>query len=307
VKPDPSLLQALIERLEHHEESVSVYAIHERPLREMEAQTLAAARRFCGLHGLGEMRYERRRGRNRTIFRFQENISASMFHASGAVRLDAHFPPLQSIIAADTDGVDEIELRRFSDEAREQLEFQPKTSHEALRFERLWRLKATGITEEGERGPIALTRIVGAYRRYIGRLPVLGRATLFVEVAAKGQVAAAGVDWRPVVERPIDETAVLSPEDGALRVLAELQRLDRERRFTRDDYMPEFFALAYFSFPKRRHQAFMQPTYVAMFRPTGPIQSVGQVIVVPAAPNAYEPIARFQAVPPGTERVGEKQ
>jgi hypothetical protein len=306
VEPDPSLLQALIEKLEHHEESVPVYAIRERPLREIEAQTLDAARRFCGLHGLGEMRYERRRGRSRTMFRFQENIGASVFHASGTVLLDAHFSPMQAIIAADAEGVDEKTLRRLSDEAREQLEIQPETSHEALHFERLWRLKATGITKDGKRGPIALTRVVGAYRRYIGRFPVLGRASVFVEVAAEGQVAAAGIDWRPLVEKPIDETPVLSPEDGAVRVLAELQRFDRERQFTRDDYKPQFFALGYFSLPKRSHQAVMQPTYVAMFGPTGPIQSVGRVIVVPAAPNAYEPIARPQAVPPGTERAARE-
>ena len=299
---DRSLLHALVQKLEHHEESVPVFAIRERRLREIEEDALGVARLFGTVHGLGETRFDRRRGRNRTTFQLQENIQATVYHASGALQLTANVAPMDAIIASDADTVDEGDLRRFSDAALERLEIQPLEGLETLRFERLWRMKATGITEKGERAPIALTRAVGAYRRHIGSLPVFGRASVFVEVAAKGRLAAAGMDWRPVVAKPIDETPVLSPEHGGERVIRELERFDPEQRVTLDDYTPDLFSLGYFSLPKRRDQAVMQPVYVAMLAPTGPIPSVGRVIVVPAAPEAYEPLARRLAAPNARER-----
>jgi hypothetical protein len=299
---DSSLLQALIEKLEHRTESALVYAVRQRRLNEIEEEALARAQHFGSLHGLGESRYERRRSRARTMFHLQENIQATVFHASGALLLDANVAPMDAIIASDADSVDDRDIRRLADSALERLDVQPLKGLETLEFERLWRLKATGITQEGKRGTVALTRVVGAYRRHIGALPVFGRASVFVEVAADRKLVSAGIDWRPMVERPIDKTRVVSPEEGAERVIRDVQRFDPERRITLDDYMPGFFSLGYFSLPKRRHQAFLQPAYVAMLAPTGPIPSTGRLVVVPAAPEAYEPLARPHDVPPPLER-----
>jgi len=195
--------------------------------------------------------------------------------------------------------LDEGDLRRHANEALKRLGVKSLANiDEDLRFERLWRLKAAGVTEEGERSATALTRVVGAYRRHIGRLPVLGRASAFVEIAAEGKPVTAGVDWRPVLEEPIDETPILSSEEGAVRALAELQRFNPDRKVTLEDYTPDLFELGYFSLAKRSQQAVMQPTFVAMFKPTGSFPSIGRIVVVPAAPNAYEPISRPLAVPP---------
>jgi hypothetical protein len=66
-----------------------------------------------------------------------------------------------------------------------------------LQFERLWQIKATGMTLSGQRGVVALCRVVGAFRRYLYELPVWGRASAVVELADDNVIAAAGIDWRP--------------------------------------------------------------------------------------------------------------
>jgi hypothetical protein len=298
MSPDARLLKKLVERLSDYRETVPVYEIADRRLEEMEEATLSAGQRFVATAGLDEMRYDLRRGRKRTLILFQEGIRASVFHASGAISLSQGLHPMEDVITTEADDADERMLRRWTDEATKKLELGPVSRAEPLRFERLWRLKAAGMKEDGERGPVALTRVVGAYRRFIGRLPVWGRASVFVELAAEGRVAAAGVDWRPIAPKPFERTKVLPPNEAGARVLAELQKFAQGRRPSGKDYEPVMFSLGYFSLPKRRHQAIMQPVFVAMFEPTGPIPSLGRMIVVPAAPNAYEPIARPIAAPP---------
>ena len=64
-----------------------------------------------------------------------------------------------------------------------------------------------------------------------------------------------------------------------------------ERPFTLKDFEPQSFELGYFSGSRRRVQSVMQPVWVAVLKPRAPM-TMGQVVVVPAAPNAFEPIIR---------------
>jgi hypothetical protein len=295
---DNAMMDALLGRLAHHRDSVAVYRIRERRLDELEQTAVETAQRFVQNAGLPEMRYETVRGKDRTRILLQEGIVATLFHASGAVGLKRGWSPMSRMINVRAERADEEGLRRQAEDAVKGLRLAPLGSNEELRFERLWKLKAAGSTLKGERGHVVLTRAVGAFRRYLGGIPVWGRASAFVELAAGGEVAGAGVDWRPVAEVPIDETQVLAPEDAALRLLAELQSFLPGDQVSLKDHTPEFFALGYFSLPRRRIQAIMQPVYVGTFRPTGPIPSLGRLIVVPATPAAYEPICRPLAAPP---------
>ena len=300
--PDDRLLKALVEKVTNYKKSVPIFRIPERRPDELDDAVVQAGLRFVKIAGFGGMRHSVRRERESSIFLFQEDIRARLFHASGAIALDRGWRPMDRIIATDATQADLKLLRRHAEQAVNRLQLAPTSTSDQLRFERLWRLKAAGMTRDGKTGPIALTRVVGAFRRYLGGMPVWGRASAFVELAAEARIAAAGVDWRPVVDEPFDTATVLSPEDGAARVLAELQISLPDARYTRKDYTPEFFSLGYLSLPRRHAQTVMQPVYVAMFKPAGPFPSIGRLIVVPAAPHPYESICRLAAPPPLTSR-----
>lgn len=298
MRPDKKLLDALLGLVGPYNETVAVYRIQETRISDIERTAIHTAQRFAKVAGLPVMRHEVRRDAACTSVFLQEGIRVKAFHASGAILLDRGWNPMTKIIATVAESADESLLKRQAEEAVRQMRLAPAYNGEELRFERLWRVKATGITREGERGPVALTRAVAAFRRYIGDLPVWGRASVFVELAAEGQVAAAAVDWRPVATEALDYARVLSPQEGAVRVLGELQTFLPGGTYTIDEYRPELFALGYFSLPKRRVQTVMQPVYVAMFRPTGPIPSLARLIVVPATEHAYEPLGRLVSAPP---------
>lgn len=296
--PDRGLLKALLDKLTNYRATVPVFAIQARSLDELDKTAVEAGLRFAKTAGFGDMRYSIRRQENKTVVQFQEGISAHIFHASGAVSLHRGSRPMEKIITAYADRADLKLLQRQTEEAVKHLELVQPTKAEKFRFERLWRLKASGITPDGKAGPVALTGVVGAFRRFIGELPVWGRASIFVQLAAENQIAAAGVDWRPIADKAFDKAKIVSPKEGALRVLSELQTFLPGKVFTRKNYIPEFFSLGYFSMPKRRAQTVMQPVYVAMFRPAGSVPSTGRVIVVPAGVNVYESIARSLVAPP---------
>jgi hypothetical protein len=298
MKPDKGLLKALTDGVSNYKASVPVFRIAERSFDDVVSDALQAGQHFAKAAGFGEMRYSISQEETATTIQFQEGIRAQVFHASGAMSLHRGWNPMERNIAAYADRADLKKLQRQALEMAKRLELAHPNKNEAFQFERLWQLKATGMTHKGKTGPIALTRVVGAFRRYIDGMPVWGRASIFVQLAAEGEVAAAGVDWRPIVEKSVDVAKVASPEEGAVRVLTELQTFLPNGTLTRKDYTPEFFSLGYFSLPKRRGQTVMQPVYVAMFKPVGPIPSLGRLIVVPAASKAYESIARTVVMPP---------
>jgi hypothetical protein len=210
---------------------------------------------------------------------------------------ESGWSPFERLISQNARQVDQDALIKQAHEVVRRLELDRSRVNEELRFERLWRLKASGMTKEGKRGPIVLSRVVAAYRRYLAGLPVWGRASVFTKLATEGQVDSFGLDWRPVREAPVAQAYVLDPDEGAKRVLEELQTTLPNGRFTLEDFDPEFFALGYFSFPRRQRQTVMQPVWVAMLRSRG-WTSLNHLIVVPAASTPYEPILRIPQRPP---------
>jgi hypothetical protein len=298
VKLNKRLLKALVEKLTNYRATVPVFHTQEQTLDQLDKKVTEAGLHFAKAAGFGDMRYSIRRQENKTVVQFQEGISAHIFHASGAMSLHRGWHPMEKIITSYADRADLKLLQRQTEEALKRLKLVHPARTENFRFERLWRLKASGITADGKTGTVALTRVVGAFRRHIGRLPVWGRASIFVQLAADGQIAATGIDWRPIADKAFAKARLVSPEEGALRVLSELQTFLPGKVFTRNEYIPEFFSLGYFSMPKRRAQAVMQPMFVAMFRSTGPIPSAGRLIVVPASAHGYEPVARSVVAPP---------
>jgi hypothetical protein len=211
-----------------------------------------------------------------------------VYHASGAQTARRGWSLFQDRVSDLAEHLDRDLLVRQARDVVQKLELAAASPNEALEFERLWLIKASGMTESGQRGMTAVLRAIVAFRRLLGGLPVLGRASVFVRLASGGAVDAWGRDWRPVHEE-MARTSVLQPDDAALAIANELQTRLPTDLFTLDDLEPAKLDLGYFALGKRKHQSVFQPVWLGQLLPRGPM-GVAHVIVIPAAPAAYEPM-----------------
>lgn len=275
-----------------------VFRIPERSSTDLHESLVTAVDSVSALAGLGKLRYEAIPHNKRTFFSYQSGIKAQVYHASGALAISRGFAPFDHIIATDENNANLNDLERQAKTAIEKLNLVSIGKNEKIKFERLWKLKAGGVSEKGEFGPIALTEVVGAFRRFIGNIPVYGAASQFVQIVSDNQVSGVGVDWRRIEEEPFESTKLISLEEGAERILNQLQVFLPERPLTIDDYAPDEFLTGYFSMPKRRVQNFMQPVFIAKFIDKGPESSLNRIVVIPAGVKIYEPIDRPISAPP---------
>jgi hypothetical protein len=292
MKIDNELIENLIRKAQFYQEQVPIFQIKQIPLPILEKDAEDFARRFVEYCGMKESKMSTMKKPNRTILQFPEGIKLKVYHASGAMIMDRGWNPLQNIISEKVEKVEKDLFIKQSQEAINNLKLDRSGKNEELRFERLWQIKASGMTKEGKQGNITLARTVGAFRRYLNDLPVWGRASVFIKLASEGQVDSWGLDWRNVCDKPIDEVETLNPDDGAKKIMEEFQTTLPNISFTLEDFEPELFAMGYFSQPKRRAQTIMQPVWIAMFRAKG-WTTLNHLIVVPALRVPYEPICRI--------------
>ncbi len=298
---DKELQEMLVEKAQCYQETVPVFRIVSQNATDLHKESLQLASRFSGNVSASESRYSVARGADHTKILLPEGASLHYYHSSGNKIFDRNTSPFSNIIS---DDAQRFERKKFEDTAcdlleKNQLNF--ATSLENLQFEKLWQLKASGINEKKEQGRTIINRLVYSYRRFLIGLPVWGRASVFIKVAAENLVDAFGIDWRQVHDAPLDKASTLAPDDGARRVLEDLQNTNPEKTYTAKDFTPEFFALGYFSATKRSYQSVMQPVWVARFISNG-FSRMGHVIAVPAANTAYEPICRKVTPPPFNEQ-----
>ena len=292
---EPKLAQALQARVSGVLKAAPVFHIVQRPLETLEQEALELGRRFSSTFGEAGTRAQVRRGTQSTVAMFPHGITVKLFHASGAViarralEPAAHLfkqpPAKDTLVSRALDALGRVGVGETA------------AAGERLDFERLWQIKAAGRRSDGQQGYEVLCRAVGTFRRFVHDLPVLGRASVFVKLAADNVIEAVGRDWRPCEERAFDEAPVIDPAEAASRVAAELALASGNSHVSAEHYEPEFFGLGYLSFPKRRVQSVLQPVYVAVLRARG-WTTLGRIVVVPASDRAYEPIARQLQAPP---------
>lgn len=296
MKIDKALQKRLIAINKNYEVTVPVFRIRQQGLKELMKETISLAKKFAEDHGLSAARYSVVQKDKKHIILLPEGAQVKLYPLSGAVIASRGWPPFHNIISPDAEKID---YSQFADKAQkviERLSLIREDKNEDLRFERLWKLKASGITRDGMQGNVALTRVVSASRRYLAGLPVWGRASVFVQLAAKNQVDSFGIDWRRVHDDPFDKAFTIDPAEGAKKVLEELQTMLPDKTLTLEEFEPEFFSMGYFSLPKNRAQTVMQPTWVARLKARG-MTSTSHLIVVPATSTPYEPICRISESP----------
>lgn len=220
-----------------------------------------------------------------------------VFNPSGAIAALMSPAATRYPLAADERSVDRKPIVGRAEELAHMITASNVGPNDELRYESTWELKGRGVRIEGGTTPVALFEVLVAFRRYLDGLPVLGRASAHVALGAESTVTRWGVDWRRVRREPLAETAVIDPGEGARRVLDDLFWRRPEKPFTLDDFEPSSFRLGYVSLPRRRRQSVMQPAWIAILSPRAR-NSMGQVVAVPAAPRAFEPIGRPDKTPP---------
>lgn len=237
-----------------------------------------------------------------TAMRLPAEGRMDVFHPSGAMAASIRPLSVRKPIATDETKVDRKPLIAAATKVAGVIAKPSIASNEEMRFESTWEWKATGETISTGKAPItkiptALFEVLAAFRRYLEGLPVLGRASVHVALGAGEMVTRWGIDWRQVKKEPMIQTPILDPTEGAKRVMDDLFWRRPERPFTLKDFEPKSFELGYFSLSRRREQSIMQPAWITILAPRAPM-TMGQVVVVPAAPRSFEPMTK----PPGRNR-----
>ena len=183
------LLEKLLEKFGERRESALVFRIREHSIPELEDRALNLVSRLPEYDRCPKVRIDRRN--KRSIILLPDGRRASVFHASGAIRYTAGFAPMERLIGPEAD---RDALERSANEVARRLDLLSLAkSGETLDFERLWLIKAGGVTREGERGATVVCRAVGAFRRHIDGLPVWGRASAVVELAESNSIGGIGL------------------------------------------------------------------------------------------------------------------
>jgi hypothetical protein len=288
-----TLLNKLVGKTRCYRDVAPVFRIEHRSLDEMEVNAVRLAGDVVGDAGDGKSQVVRKQARSDILL--SEGVRARVFHASGAVSVTTGLAPMEQLIG---EHADREAMTGSTVEAAKRLRLDRMVgAGEQLLFERLWQIKAAGMNAEGVRGREIVCRAVGAFRRYLHELPVLGRASVFVEVAGNDSIGGVGIDWRPIAPEPFDRVKVIDPERAARAVLGDLNGRLPGGEFTDEDFEVGMFSLGYVSMPKRREQSVFAPVYVAMLERRG-WGSTNYVIVVNGSEIAYESLCRTPTLPP---------
>lgn len=292
---DGDLIAALARRAEGYRDRVPVFRIEQPNTEKLLRQARTVVNLLWPQFGDCSLRPEVV-GAIMTMMHLPDEGHVDVFHPSGAIAGRMRTRTSRVPIATDERSADRKALISKTERIAADIAKQYVRGGEELRFESLWEVKGQGVTLKGEKTPVALFEFVGAFRRYLHGLPVWGRASVHVGIGGGSELTQWGVDWRHVRPEPFAHTPVVSPEEGAKRVMGDMWWRRPERPFTLDDFEPKSFSLGYVSLPRRREQGVMQPAWVAVLRPRKPM-SMGHIVIVPAAPHAFEPLDRPARTP----------
>jgi hypothetical protein len=241
-----------------------------------------------------------KRSNDTTEVNLPENTKIRIYNNSNAMVIKKIMAPLDNIFSGK---IDFEQLKERTIEIMKKLELGKWCSDlEQIEFERLWKIKASAITiADKVKVPEVLCRVIGAFRRQINKIPVYGRASVFVKLAGNNTVQSAGIDWRLIETEPVDEIKIIDSDEAAETILRNIGVYLPNKVITSKMCKPEFFSLGYFSLPRNRYQRFMQPAYIATFKSTGST-SLNPAAVISASKDIYESLSPIHAASTPMER-----
>jgi hypothetical protein len=285
---DKKLKQKLIEELPDFYDSVPVYPIRDLSSDEINEKATYCASQFMGRGSLATFRSTEKND-DMTLVNLPWNTRMWIYRNSNAIIIERRLNPFQNLFEL---GSDINKLGRIAIDIMKRLKLDKwKYPFEQLEFESLGQVKVTGINIEGEKSQILSTRIIGNFRRYINEVPVYGRASVSIRIAGRYTVESIRIDWRHIEEKPIEYPKIIDSESAADKILSKFNSAFPNSKLSSEDWSPRFFGLGYFSMPKTRHQKYIQPVYIAMFKPSDTaLTTLNPVIIIPATTRNYESI-----------------
>jgi hypothetical protein len=230
---------------------------------------------------------------DQTVIHLADGARAIVYHASGALRYVSGLAPMASPFDRAT-GLDEL-IQRIETRALKLNLRDWAGAHGDLRFERLFRRLAAGAHQSGKLSEVSLLRAIGAWRQFIGKIPVLGAASGALALAGSGQLDGLRVNIRPSNGEVLDHAPIIDPELGARQLLLRLASLlgqghDAVPRHAIESAILQF---GYLDLGKRKPQRVLAPAYVAriVLRHRGVRQ--GYVLAVAATEKPYLELPLF--------------
>jgi hypothetical protein len=224
---------------------------------------------------------------DRTLVRMPEGAYAVVYHASGALKLSSgtatmdklfkDAPPRESLVARAEEVVKQMGLA-------EQIQ-----RGQSLSFERLWQIKAAGIDRSGRASETVLCRAVGAFRHFIGDVPVLGPASIAVKVAGDNSMDTLTMQMRGPGFEELERAKTIHPEKAVRHIM---QKIAEKLAHVKDKDEVSIEAekglqFGYVNLSKRKVQRLLAPAYVAAISVTHAQEQEAFMIMVPATDRTF--------------------
>lgn len=224
---------------------------------------------------------------DRTLVRLPEGGYAAMYHASGAVKLFSGIAPMDRLFK-DTPSRESMIAR--TEEIVKQMGLAEQLPRgQSLGFERLWQIKAAGMDRSGKQSDPVVCRSIGAFRHFIGEIPVLGAASVAVKVAGDSSLDMMTMHLRGPAVETLEHAKTIHPEKAFRRILEKVadklsHANDKDQVVVEADRPLQF---GYINLSKRKVQRLLAPAYVASFSVTHAQESQAFMVVIPATERSY--------------------
>lgn len=225
---------------------------------------------------------------DRTLVRLPQGAQAVLYHASGAFKLASGLPTMEYLFKELSP---KATLTSYTEKvAKEFGLYDSLGRNETLSFERLWQIKAAGADRTGKPTAAILCRAVGAFRQHIHGIPVLGPASVAVQVAADGVLDSISVMTRGPTTELLERTKVLSPERAVRQIGQQLaSRFSQAKGDVRLE-AADGLRFGYLNLPKRKVQRLLAPVYMATINVTHEQERQAFVMALPATEKNYLPL-----------------
>lgn len=256
----------------------------------VQRRTTDLLRRSAELAGfdVGDAKVENQK--TRTLITLANGARAVGFHASGAMVANLGLEPFDKIFDKDPGDDD---LTRFAERAADALSVAGLVPQDdKLAFEHLWRIKAAGGDRTGITTDPVLCRAVGAYRHFTRDLPVYGRASAALELAAGGQLAGLSVSARRFSGdesgKVLDRAKIRDTPAAASEIALQLSKtLGGPDTLEGVKIVPEWFRFGYLSLGRRKPQGLLAPFFIASIRLHHEFETTAHLLTSAATEQRY--------------------
>lgn len=242
----------------------------------------------------------------RVMVHLPNNGHLSLYRASGAMELKTGLRPMEALIGPAKQEELNAVMRRTADRLGL---MKWAGGDKALRFERLWQIKASASSPEGKMVEPVVCRVVGAYRQYANDLPVLGPASAAVKLAGEGMLDTLTLALREPEGEAIDKAEIISPERGAREMVLQLSGLvGKQEEMLEETAELQWAQFGYLNLPKRKAQRLLAPVFVAAVVLGGKQFRQGYILAAPATERPYLEELRMagHAQPVTSERMSDR-